>query len=261
MGCVLYEMLTLHVPFSGANITELMAKIVVGQPVSAIAAHYGQGLRQLAAQSLNVCPALRPTLLEIIRNPLIRPCAKQQQRLLETTPVTHNRFPWPIAASVQAPLVPPESPKPLVKPAPPDVVVPEPLPAVEASRPFGLPAPLLQPAPKLAAQLVALPSPEPLVEFVPLPAAMRTVWIAPRRQKPESEQKPEPRPLAVEALVSVDALRDYLQQKLSGYILVRVQELLRQDPNASKLELQRLLGDQSVHLPLMIDLVLRENQQ
>jgi len=74
LGCVLYEMLTLEVPFLASSMGELIQMVTKNEP-PAIDHKYSSGLRTLAASMLKRDPEQRPSCQDILANPLIAPLA------------------------------------------------------------------------------------------------------------------------------------------------------------------------------------------
>jgi NIMA (never in mitosis gene a)-related kinase len=76
MGCVLYEMCALKVPFDAPNISALVQKITRG-PTPAIPSAYSEFTRQLCAEMLNRDPAARPSADDILQRPRIQAIVRQ----------------------------------------------------------------------------------------------------------------------------------------------------------------------------------------
>eukprot|EP00812_Abedinium_dasypus_P014369 NODE_788_length_1363_cov_12.607798.p1 GENE.NODE_788_length_1363_cov_12.607798~~NODE_788_length_1363_cov_12.607798.p1 ORF type:complete len:314 (+),score=76.64 NODE_788_length_1363_cov_12.607798:3-944(+) len=71
LGCVLYEMAALRVPFDAQNINALVQKITRGQ-VPQVPAHFSPELRQLGADLLHRDQYQRPTATDIIQRQYIQ---------------------------------------------------------------------------------------------------------------------------------------------------------------------------------------------
>ncbi|XP_022248106.1 serine/threonine-protein kinase Nek8-like isoform X2 [Limulus polyphemus] len=70
LGCVLYELLTLKRPFEATNLPALVLKIMHGS-FAPIADHYSSELRQMLLSMLHRDPQKRPTIRQIIVQPII----------------------------------------------------------------------------------------------------------------------------------------------------------------------------------------------
>jgi NIMA (never in mitosis gene a)-related kinase len=71
MGCILYELCALKVPFDAANIPSLVEKICRGS-VPQVPDRYSPFVRQLCSRLLNRDPKLRPSTDEILEMPEIK---------------------------------------------------------------------------------------------------------------------------------------------------------------------------------------------
>jgi len=71
MGCILYEMCALKVPFDGSSIAKLVQNIVKGQ-VPTAPSSYSQNIRQLVTDMLNRDPNRRPSCDDILAKPFIQ---------------------------------------------------------------------------------------------------------------------------------------------------------------------------------------------
>eukprot|EP00931_Biecheleriopsis_adriatica_P104333 TRINITY_DN79016_c0_g1_i1.p1 TRINITY_DN79016_c0_g1~~TRINITY_DN79016_c0_g1_i1.p1 ORF type:complete len:840 (+),score=193.39 TRINITY_DN79016_c0_g1_i1:89-2608(+) len=87
LGVVLYELLALEPPFSGANIAALINNIVTASP-KPLSSSYSEDLRDLALQMLQKQPEKRPTLDQILNKPCIR---REAQTLVGWTMCEANR--------------------------------------------------------------------------------------------------------------------------------------------------------------------------
>ena len=70
-GCIMYEICNLKHAFDAQNLNGLAIKILKGNymPVESM---YSKGLRSLIEQMLNIKPADRPSIEEIIEKPFIK---------------------------------------------------------------------------------------------------------------------------------------------------------------------------------------------
>lgn len=75
MGCILYELCALKVPFDAANITGLVQKICRG-PTPSIPQPYSDFIRQLCTEMLNRNPSNRPSAESILQRPRIQAIVK-----------------------------------------------------------------------------------------------------------------------------------------------------------------------------------------
>jgi NIMA (never in mitosis gene a)-related kinase len=71
MGCVLYELCALKVPFDAPNLSALVQRICCS-PLPHIPNHYSQETRQLGLEMLNRCPEKRPGAADILQRALIQ---------------------------------------------------------------------------------------------------------------------------------------------------------------------------------------------
>eukprot|EP00440_Ansanella_granifera_P020545 gb/GFBE01022313.1/.p1 GENE.gb/GFBE01022313.1/~~gb/GFBE01022313.1/.p1 ORF type:complete len:661 (+),score=110.18 gb/GFBE01022313.1/:1-1983(+) len=76
MGCILYELCALKVPFDAPNIPGLVQRIVKA-PVPSVPATYSSFIKDLVAQMLNRNPNLRPSPDEILQKPRLQAIVKQ----------------------------------------------------------------------------------------------------------------------------------------------------------------------------------------
>ena len=191
LGCVVYEMLVRRVPFRGRNMSELSVNILHGRLARPLPKATSQPLADLVHALLAREPALRPTMLEVVRLPLLRPHLRPRKPL--------------------------DSPK----------------------------------APTPDAQLHA------------------TVWVkppapaAPPSHPPTYDQVEKLAPPSQDApAASIEALRDFLERKLSVHVLLTVHQMLRTGANVPQRDLARILGANNlVHLPLIHTLLALESKQ
>lgn len=71
MGCVLYELCALKVPFDAPNLSALVQRICCS-PLPNIPNHYSQETRRLGLEMLNRSPEKRPMASDILQQPLIQ---------------------------------------------------------------------------------------------------------------------------------------------------------------------------------------------
>ena len=71
LGCVTYEMLTLHPPFRAKNMEELYNRVIKGQ-FKKIGNKYSDDMNEIIVYLLKVNPRDRPNCDEILRHPLIK---------------------------------------------------------------------------------------------------------------------------------------------------------------------------------------------
>lgn len=79
MGCILYQMCALRVPFEAPTIQELARKIVY-DPIPQLPGMYSRDLRTLCTLAMRRDPARRPSADQIINTPLVQDAVR---RLLE----------------------------------------------------------------------------------------------------------------------------------------------------------------------------------
>merc|ERR1719188_2521570 len=71
MGCILYEMASLRVPFDAANIRALVAKITRG-PTPALPSRYSPELQRLCGDLLQREEKKRPSSMDVLRYPVVQ---------------------------------------------------------------------------------------------------------------------------------------------------------------------------------------------
>lgn len=89
MGCILYEMTALKVPFDAPNISGLVQKIIRG-PVPVVPNTYSDFVRQLCSEMLNRNPNQRPTADDILKRPKMQAIVRQmldEAHIAEGSPV------------------------------------------------------------------------------------------------------------------------------------------------------------------------------
>jgi NIMA (never in mitosis gene a)-related kinase len=119
MGCILYEMAALRVPFDAANIRALVTKITRG-PMPVVPSRYSADLQRLCGDLLQREERKRPTSTDVLRYPIvqteIRNMLKEEQTkrgsdsdrhrsspLNSARESTPQRLRTPTAASAEAP--------------------------------------------------------------------------------------------------------------------------------------------------------------
>jgi serine/threonine protein kinase len=71
LGCLLYELLTLQVPFQAKSLRDLMQKILYSKPAAPNRSAYSSDFLQLVVQMLAKAAERRPTISDIILKPVI----------------------------------------------------------------------------------------------------------------------------------------------------------------------------------------------
>jgi NIMA (never in mitosis gene a)-related kinase 1/4/5 len=71
LGCLLYELLTLQVPFQAKSLRDLMQKILYSKPAAPNRSAYSADFLQLVVQMLAKAAERRPTVSDIILKPVI----------------------------------------------------------------------------------------------------------------------------------------------------------------------------------------------
>ena len=71
LGCCIYEMATLNLPFQARALSELKQKIK-GQPVPPINENYSSDLKSIILKCLNKAPGARPTAEMLLNNPIVK---------------------------------------------------------------------------------------------------------------------------------------------------------------------------------------------
>ncbi|KAM4772792.1 serine/threonine-protein kinase Nek2 [Rhinophrynus dorsalis] len=79
LGCLLYELCALSPPFTAYNQKELAEKIREGK-FRRIPYRYSEELNQVIAKMLNLKDYLRPSVEEILLNPLLTECVREEQK-------------------------------------------------------------------------------------------------------------------------------------------------------------------------------------
>lgn len=79
LGCILYEMCTLKVPFDAQNFKQLCDRIIRG-PAPRIGKDYSEELRDVCSKMLSLDPRARPSAAELLQRPIIQ---KEIRRMLE----------------------------------------------------------------------------------------------------------------------------------------------------------------------------------
>lgn len=77
MGCILYEMCALKVPFDSKNLSVLAQKICFG-PLPELPSHYSSGMQELCFDLMNREADERPSAEDIVKRPLIQEVASKE---------------------------------------------------------------------------------------------------------------------------------------------------------------------------------------
>lgn len=85
LGCVLYELLTLKMPFMNFNQEKLMASIASHAPPS-LPRDISPGLRQLCMSLLEKKPEIRPSASDLIKHPLVQKTLPELLKLSKKPP-------------------------------------------------------------------------------------------------------------------------------------------------------------------------------
>ena len=104
LGVILYELMSLRVPFSGASMKELVSNVLAGQ-VDPLPEQFSPELRGLCFDLLSVDPERRPTVQDVFARPVMRELGlmallRNVPRLATVPAETRNR----IVADVEAEL-------------------------------------------------------------------------------------------------------------------------------------------------------------
>mmetsp|Transcript_20087 Transcript_20087/g.46179 ORF Transcript_20087/g.46179 Transcript_20087/m.46179 type:complete len:368 (-) Transcript_20087:184-1287(-) len=96
LGCVLYEMATLRVPFDAPNLQALVQKITRG-PLPAVPSHYSLDLRQLCGDLLHRESDKRPSATDVIRRQFVQDEIRRmlQEERDKATQVSSTSTPQP----------------------------------------------------------------------------------------------------------------------------------------------------------------------
>jgi len=108
MGCILYEMCALKVPFDAANISGLVSKIVRG-PLPMLPVAYSAFLRELCLQMLNRQASARPSCDEILQRGQVQAVVQQLKETSQQSNET-DILGARVAAPVQAAEIRPGGP-------------------------------------------------------------------------------------------------------------------------------------------------------
>ncbi|CAE8582727.1 unnamed protein product [Polarella glacialis] len=76
MGCILYELCALKVPFDAPNISGLVQKIIRG-PLPVAPNTYSSFVREMVAEMLNRTPSKRPSTDDVLKRPKIQAIVRQ----------------------------------------------------------------------------------------------------------------------------------------------------------------------------------------
>ena len=95
LGCILFELCSLHKPFEAQNASALLAAVVQGKH-GPIPSRYSQSLKDLIEGMLNLAPQLRPSAEQIMELPFIQKAAndlidRNQKKLQKSPPRNRNK--------------------------------------------------------------------------------------------------------------------------------------------------------------------------
>jgi NIMA (never in mitosis gene a)-related kinase len=82
LGCLLYEMIAMKVPFAGSNLPALIRQITSAAPPN-LKGNYSSDLKNLAFDLLNKRPQARPSIKEILTMPFVKNHTKRLLSLLQ----------------------------------------------------------------------------------------------------------------------------------------------------------------------------------
>lgn len=118
LGCILYELCALKVPFSSQNMPVLMHRIVNGT-LPEVPGHYSDFTRQLCADMMNRDPKARPSAAKILQYPQIQQVMKEMLREAQELrgqglgPAPPLQLDAPEAEALQPKGAPPPPPSPI----------------------------------------------------------------------------------------------------------------------------------------------------
>ena len=72
LGVILYELLTLELPFQAKNLAALARKVLTQAPPPINRDDYSEEMQELVDATLEKTPASRPTVGQILRRPFVR---------------------------------------------------------------------------------------------------------------------------------------------------------------------------------------------
>jgi len=85
MGCILYEMCALKVPFNATNISGLVQKICRG-PTPTVSPKYSDFIRQLCSEMMNRNPSSRPSSDDILKRSAVQTIVRQMLQEAQQEP-------------------------------------------------------------------------------------------------------------------------------------------------------------------------------
>jgi len=105
LGCILYEMCALKVPFNASNISGLVQKICRG-PIPTVPPKYSDFIRQLCSEMLNRNPSSRPSSDDVLKRSTVQTIVRQMLQEAQRDPdskhaVKADERPMPKQAPVQ----------------------------------------------------------------------------------------------------------------------------------------------------------------
>eukprot|EP00746_Dinoflagellata_sp_MGD_P015796 gnl/MRDRNA2_/MRDRNA2_135285_c0_seq1.p1 gnl/MRDRNA2_/MRDRNA2_135285_c0~~gnl/MRDRNA2_/MRDRNA2_135285_c0_seq1.p1 ORF type:complete len:553 (+),score=86.10 gnl/MRDRNA2_/MRDRNA2_135285_c0_seq1:89-1747(+) len=106
MGCVLFELCALRVPFDAPNLSSLVQKICRG-PTPTVPSTYSEGVRQLCTEMLQRNPDRRPSAGDILQKPLIQ--AVVRKLLDEAQQEEGSKASQPLEGKIDRPIEQPQN--------------------------------------------------------------------------------------------------------------------------------------------------------
>lgn len=85
LGCILYEMCALKVPFNASNISGLVQKICRG-PIPTVPPKYSDFIRQLCGEMLNRNPSSRPSSDDVLKRSTVQTIVRQMLQEAQQNP-------------------------------------------------------------------------------------------------------------------------------------------------------------------------------
>lgn len=116
LGCILYEMAALHVPFDAGSLKSLVHKITRG-PTPVLPSSYSSDLRQLCGDLLNRDNTQRPSAAEILQRPIIQAEIRRMLREEQAKSAPRDDRPPRPSDGPMLPLGSPDSAEAAVRPS------------------------------------------------------------------------------------------------------------------------------------------------
>jgi hypothetical protein len=230
LGCILYELVTLRLPFGGTSMKQLVVNIIKATPAPP-SSTYSAEMRELVRDMLQKNPKQRPGINSILAKPLMR--SKITELLGETTKRAEFSHTVLHGANVlQAP--PAVLPR---APAPPSVPPPAPAPAVRALSAAPPPPP---PVASSAAQAIAMLQQQRQAQLARQQQgqAQQQQYVnavaAQMREQVELARKAEADRVRAQQLQAEEALRRQRQQQMQDRAKAEQARLLEQQRAAEK---------------------------